>query len=143
MNRSTIRTTVMALSAFLAVGCSEDATSPITELEKIDVVIGTGAEAVNGRTVRVIYTGWLWDKNTADHHGRKFDSSRDRGETYSFVLGTGNVIAGWHQGILGMKVGGHRTIIIPPQLGYGSQGSSPLIPGNAALVFDIELVSVQ
>ena len=143
MSGSRVRTTVMALAACLAIGCGEDATSPITELEKIDVVIGTGTEATNGRRVTVIYTGWLWDENTADHHGSKFDSSRDRGETYSFNLGNDAVIAGWHQGIVGMRVGGHRTIIIPPQLAYGSQGRSPSIPGNAALVFDIELVNVQ
>ena len=143
MNRSLIRTSVLTLGACLTLACSDDPTSPITELQKTDVIIGTGAEAVAGKTVTVHYTGWLYDENTADHHGVKFDSSRDRGQSFPFVLGNDNVIAGWHQGIAGMRVGGHRTLIIPPHLAYGAQGRSPSIPGNAALIFDIELLNVQ
>jgi FKBP-type peptidyl-prolyl cis-trans isomerase FkpA len=144
MKRSFTRTAIVLFAACVTWACGEDLpTSSITELEKIDVVIGTGAEAVNGKTVFVHYTGWIYDEYTADHHGSKFDSSRDPGEPpYNFVLGTGNVIQGWHQGILGMRVGGKRTLIIPPSLAYGSQGSGP-IPPNTAIIFDVELMQVQ
>lgn len=118
--------------------------SPISELQVIDVQTGTGAEATAGRTVDVHYTGWLYDEGAADNRGRKFDSSRDRGEPFSFLLGGGQVIAGWDRGVVGMKVGGRRTLIIPPELAYGSRGAGGgVIPPNAALVFDIELLGVQ
>ena len=114
----------------------------MTELKKIDVVEGTGAEARSGR-VSVHYTGWLHDPNAADGHGRKFDSSRDRGSPFEFVLGAGQVIQGWDQGVAGMKVGGQRTLVIPPELGYGARGAGGVIPPNATLVFDVELVAVR
>lgn len=97
---------------------------------------GNGAEAKNGQTVAVHYTGWLKD-------GTKFDSSRDRGEPIRFPLGTGGVIPGWDEGIKGMKVGEQRQLVIPPKLGYGEGGSPPVIPPNATLVFDVELVETQ
>ena len=140
MNR--MRTSVVALAACAAWACSEPVTSPIKTLQKIDVVTGTGAEAVSGKSISVHYTGWLYDENTADNHGRKIDSSRDRGAPLPFVLGTGAVIDGWDQGIAGMKVGGKRTLIIPPELAYGRSGNGP-VPANAALIFDVELLSVQ
>ena len=114
----------------------------MAELQKIDVVEGTGAEASSGR-VRVHYTGWLHDPSAPDGHGRKFDSSHDRREPFEFRLGAGEVIRGWDQGVAGMKVGGKRTLVIPPDLGYGSRGAGGVIPPNATLVFDVELLDVK
>ncbi len=108
-----------------------------------DHAIGTGAEAVTGKTVAVHYTGWLFDAAAADNKGKKFDSSRDRGAPFRFALGAGNVIAGWDQGVAGMKVGGQRTLVIPPELGYGARGAGGVIPPNATLVFDVELLGVE
>ena len=108
----------------------------------IDHKIGTGAEAVAGKTVSVHYTGWLFDEAAPDQKGKKFDSSRDRGDPFGFPLGGGRVIAGWDQGVAGMKVGGQRTLIIPPELGYGARGAGGVIPPNATLVFDVELLGV-
>ena len=111
-------------------------------LEKIDVVEGQGAEARAGNVV-VHYTGWLHDPAKPDGHGRKFDSSHDRREPFQFRLGAGQVIRGWDEGVAGMKVGGKRTLIIPPEMGYGSRGAGGVIPPNATLVFDVELVDVK
>ncbi len=97
---------------------------------------GTGEEARSGQTVTVHYTGTLTD-------GKKFDSSRDRGQGFTFPLGGGRVIKGWDQGVLGMKVGGTRKLTIPPHLGYGARGFPPVIPANATLVFDVELLDVK
>jgi FKBP-type peptidyl-prolyl cis-trans isomerase FkpA len=117
--------------------------SNITELVKQDDVAGSGNEAVAGRQVSVHYTGWLYDQAKADHKGQKFDSSRDRNEPFAFRLGGGQVIQGWDQGVAGMKVGGKRTLTIPPQLGYGSQGAGGVIPPNATLLFEVELLDVR
>ena len=97
--------------------------------------IGTGATARSGQSVVVHYTGWLTD-------GRKFDSSRDRGDPFSFGLGRGQVIAGWDEGVAGMQVGGLRKLTIPPRLGYGEFGAGGVIPPNATLVFEVELIDV-
>ena len=113
----------------------------MAELKKIDTVQGSGAEAKSG-PVSVHYTGWLHDPSAADGHGKKFDSSVDRGQPFEFVLGAGQVIRGWDEGVAGMKVGGKRTLIIPPELGYGARGAGGAIPPNATLVFDVELVEV-
>ena len=115
----------------------------ITSLQVSDSTVGNGAAATNGKTVSVHYTGWLYDGKAADRHGKKFDSSRDRGEPFEFRLGAGMVIAGWDQGVAGMKVGGKRTLIIPSALGYGSRGAGGAIPPNATLVFDVELLAVR
>lgn len=116
----------------------------VTELRKIDVKPGTGTEAVTGRPVLVHYTGWLHDPAAPEGKGRKFDSSKDRGLPFGFIVGAGRVIKGWDEGVAGMKVGGQRTLIIPPALGYGERGAGGgLIPPNATLIFDVELVSVQ
>jgi FKBP-type peptidyl-prolyl cis-trans isomerase len=115
----------------------------ITSLQIIDGTVGTGAVAARGKNVTVHYTGWLHDPKAADKHGKKFDSSRDRGEPFSFPLGAGRVIMGWDQGVAGMKVGGKRTLIIPSELGYGSRGAGSAIPPNATLVFDVELLDVK
>ena len=115
----------------------------VTELKKIDVKQGTGAEAVAGRPVVVHYTGWLYEPSAADGKGRKFDSSRDRGVPFGFFLGAGKVIKGWDDGVVGMKVGGQRTLVIPPELGYGSRGAGGVIPPGATLIFDVELIEVK
>ena len=117
--------------------------SNITELIKTDDGVGSGNEAVAGRRVTVHYTGWLYDQERADHKGKKFDSSRDGGEPFTFRLGAGEVIRGWDDGVAGMKVGGRRTLTIPPEFGYGARGSSGVIPPNATLVFDVELLDVK
>ena len=101
-----------------------------------DLVVGTGAAAAVGDTVTVNYVGTLTN-------GTKFDSSYDRGQTYSFRIGAGQVIAGWDQGVPGMKVGGRRKLVIPPNLGYGPQGYPPVIPANATLIFDVQLLDVK
>jgi len=108
----------------------------VTELKIEDLKKGTGAEAKAGATVSVHYTGWLTD-------GTKFDPAVDRGTPFEFPLGAGNVIAGWDQGVEGMKVGGKRRLTIPPDLGYGAQGAGGAIPPNATLVFDVELLDVK
>ena len=112
-------------------------------LQQIDVKQGTGAEAVAGKQVVVHYTGWLYDTSKPDSHGAKFDSSRDRNAPFRFALGAGRVIQGWDQGVAGMKVGGQRTLVIPPELGYGARGAGGVIPPNAILIFDVELLGVQ
>ena len=117
--------------------------SNITELVKTDDVTGSGNEAVTGRRVTVHYTGWLYDQAKGDRKGKKFDSSRDRGEPFDFRLGAGEVIRGWDEGVAGMKVGGRRTLTIPPDYGYGTSGAGSVIPPNATLVFDVELLDVK
>jgi FKBP-type peptidyl-prolyl cis-trans isomerase len=108
-------------------------TTTSSGLQYWDVAPGTGATAVPGNTVSVHYTGWLTT-------GEKFDSSRDRGEPFSFPLGAGQVIKGWDEGVAGMKVGGKRQLRIPPNLGYGASGAGGAIPPNATLIFDVELL---
>jgi FKBP-type peptidyl-prolyl cis-trans isomerase len=110
-------------------------TSTGSGLEYWDIVAGTGATAVSGKTVKVHYTGWLTD-------GKKFDSSLDRGQPFMFSLGAGQVIKGWDEGVKGMKVGGKRQLRIPPELGYGARGAGGAIPPNATLIFDVELLDV-
>jgi len=114
-----------------------------TELQKIDVKQGTGTEATAGKVVVVHYTGWLYDPAKPDSKGAKFDSSRDAGKPFDFPLGGGRVIKGWDQGVAGMKVGGQRTLVIPPGLGYGARGYPGAIPPNATLIFDVELLEVK
>ena len=112
------------------------------DLKKIEVVQGSGAEAKAG-PVLVHYTGWLHDPSKSDGHGTKFDSSVDRRQPFEFVPGGGQVIRGWDEGVAGMKVGGKRTLIIPPEMGYGARGAGGVIPPNATLVFDVELIEVR
>lgn len=114
----------------------------VTELKKIDVKQGDGAEATPGKAVIVHYTGWLYDPVAADEHGSKFDSSLDRKVPFSFILGAGKVIKGWDEGVAGMKVGGKRTLVIPPSMGYGERGAGGVIPPNATLIFDVELLDI-
>ena len=115
----------------------------ITKLEKIDTVVGTGAEAVKGKTAVVHYTGWLYDPAAADKKGKKFDSSLDRNSPFSFPLGGGRVISGWDEGVVGMRVGGKRILVIPADMAYGRRGAGGVIPPDATLMFEIELLDVK
>ena len=108
-------------------------------LQYEDTVVGSGATATAGQRVSVHYTGWLFDNGAK---GRKFDSSKDRGQPFSFPLGAGHVIGGWDEGVQGMQVGGTRVLVIPPQLGYGARGAGGVIPPNATLMFEVELLGV-
>ena len=109
-------------------------------LQYEDTVVGEGAEATPGQDVTVHYTGWLYKDGV---QGAKFDSSRDRRDPFVFGLGAGMVIKGWDEGVAGMKIGGQRTLIIPAELGYGARGAGGVIPANATLKFDVELLAVE
>jgi FKBP-type peptidyl-prolyl cis-trans isomerase len=150
MKRITILPLALLLTAgiFATTACSEQAktqkgTSAMTELIKTDNKLGEGDLATSGKLVQVHYTGWLFDEAAPGHKGKKFDSSRDRNEPFNFPLGAGQVIKGWDQGVEGMKVGGQRTLVIPAHLGYGARGAGGVIPPNATLVFDVELLAVR
>ena len=119
---------------------AQPVTTTSTGLGIIDTKVGTGPSPKPGQTVVVHYTGWLYE---GGKKGKKFDSSLDRGEPFEFPLGKGQVIAGWDEGVATMKVGGKRTLIIPPSLGYGASGAGGVIPPNATLIFDVELLKVK
>jgi FKBP-type peptidyl-prolyl cis-trans isomerase FkpA len=138
---------VLALAIAAAVpllGRVDAATNQVIEmpngLKYTDIKTGGGAAAAAGNKVSVHYTGWLYNNGAK---GAKFDSSVDRGQPFQFTLGAHQVIAGWDEGVAGMKVGGKRTLIIPPELGYGARGAGGVIPPNATLMFDVELLGVQ
>ena len=114
-------------------------TTTASGLQYEDTVVGSGAEATRGAQVRVHYTGWLYNNG---QQGAKFDSSRDRNDPFVCPLGAGMVIKGWDEGVQGMKVGGQRTLVIPAELGYGPRGAGGVIPPNATLKFDVELLGV-
>ena len=127
----------VAAILFLATrGGNSGTVTTASGLKYLDVVEGDGPSPERGQTIQVHYTGTL-------ENGKKFDSSVDRGQPYEFPIGTGRVIKGWDEGLMTMKVGGKRKLIIPPTLGYGPQGSPPKIPPNATLLFDVELVSIK
>ncbi len=134
--RFSLRTLLASLALAAATAVSAQG------LVKTDSVVGKGKEAVPGRVVVVHYTGWLHDPAAKGNRGRQFDSSVGRGP-FEFPLGGGRVIPGWDQGVAGMKVGGKRTLVIPPEMGYGSRGAGGVIPPNATLVFDVELLDVK
>ncbi|MET0808333.1 MAG: FKBP-type peptidyl-prolyl cis-trans isomerase [Pseudoxanthomonas sp.] len=115
----------------------------VAELQRIDEKTGTGPTATAGSDVTVHYTGWLYDENAHDHRGPEFDSSVKRGEPFTYLLGAGQVIRGWDEGVAGMKVGGKRVLLIPSDLGYGINGAGGAIPPNASLVFEVELLGVK
>jgi FKBP-type peptidyl-prolyl cis-trans isomerase FkpA len=108
-----------------------------------DLVVGEGAEASAGQRVKVHYTGWLHDPTADKSRGKKFDSSKDRGQPFAFRLGGGEVIRGWDEGFQGMKIGGTRVLTIPAEMGYGARGAGGVIPPNATLVFEVELLGVS
>jgi len=129
-------------------GCSDEASSTsssesVSELIKKDVKVGSGDEAARGDMISVHYTGWIYNESATNNKGDKFDSSRDRGQPFGFKLGAGRVIQGWDQGVVGMKVGGQRTLTIPSSLGYGARGAGGKIPPNATLIFDVELLNIR
>jgi FKBP-type peptidyl-prolyl cis-trans isomerase FkpA len=142
--RTALALCVLLTSAAAACGGSNDSgPSPVNvPYSQTDLRVGTGAEAVPGRELTVHYTGWLYDPNAPGNKGRQFDSSAGR-EPFQFVLGAGRVIRGWDQGVAGMRVGGQRRLVIPPSLGYGAQGFGSVIPPNATLLFEIELLNVS
>ena len=141
-------TAAVVVAALLA-ACSRPALPPVAAENKVatltatDVVVGQGAEARPGAKVSVHYTGWLYDHTRPDQKGTEFDSSRKHGAPFSFDLGQRKVIAGWDQGVTGMKVGGQRRLVIPSDLAYGDNGAGGVIPPGATLVFDVELLDVQ
>jgi peptidylprolyl isomerase len=145
----TIRLAGAALALAIIAACtpagrSNAADNQVTEmpdgLKYTDIKVGDGATAKAGNKVSVNYTGWLYENGAK---GKKFDSSLDRGQPFQFTLGAHQVIPGWDEGVAGMKVGGKRTLIIPPELGYGARGAGGAIPPNATLIFDVDLLQVQ
>jgi FKBP-type peptidyl-prolyl cis-trans isomerase FkpA len=134
---------VISGGAAIATPALAQAGKPVTTasgLQIIDTKVGTGASPRTGQTCVMHYTGWLYDNGAK---GKKFDSSVDRGEPFEFKIGTRQVIAGWDEGVASMKVGGKRTLIIPAALGYGAQGAGNVIPPNATLMFDVELLGIK
>ena len=137
-----IHRVVLLLAVAAAAGCGSE-TAPTTSsgpYSQTDLVVGTGAVAISGSQVLVGYTGWLYDTSRTDGKGTQFETNP---AGFGFRLGTGAVIPGWDRGVAGMRVGGQRRLVIPPELAYGSTGSPPKIPGNATLVFDVALLNVQ
>ncbi len=135
------------LTLLATIGCG-GAEAPLTSpapkaFSQTDLVVGSGTAARRSARLTVHYTGWLYDESRPDRKGAKFDSSRDRNEPFSFNLGGGQVITGWDEGVAGMKVGGQRTLTIPPAMGYGARGAGGEIPPNATLLFDVELLDVK
>ncbi|HKS59021.1 MAG TPA: FKBP-type peptidyl-prolyl cis-trans isomerase [Steroidobacteraceae bacterium] len=144
----------ICVAALLVVGCGKKeespktapaaaAIAPPTELQKTDVVKGTGEGISLGQVAVVHYTGWLFDPSAPEQKGKKFDSSRDRGEPFKFAIGAGQVIRGWDEGVQGMQPGGQRRLVVPPDFGYGDAGAGGVIPPGATLVFDVELLAIE
>jgi FKBP-type peptidyl-prolyl cis-trans isomerase FkpA len=133
---------LVLLAPLAACGGSSNPTSPTPNIpySQTDLKVGDGADAVNGKLLTVHYTGWLYDSSQANNKGQQFDSSVGK-TPFQFRLGAGAVIGGWDRGLVGMKVGGQRRLVIPPSLGYGSTAYGP-IPANSTLVFDVELLAV-
>ena len=148
MSRSSSALLAVVSIALLAAACGGDsgtspsATTSSAPYSQTDLRVGTGAEARAGRRATVHYTLWLYDSSRADNKGSLVESSVGR-QPFPFTLGAGGVIRGWDQGVVGMKVGGQRRLVLPPELAYGASGNPPAIPRNATLVFDIELLDVQ
>ncbi len=122
---------------------SSSAAPAVSALESVDLQVGSGAAVAAGQKAVVQYTGWLYETSAPDKKGKEFDSSRNGGQPFSFVVGAGQVIKGWDEGVLGMKVGGRRRLTIPAELAYGDAGAGGVIPPGAALVFDVDLVAVE
>ncbi|RZA36546.1 MAG: FKBP-type peptidyl-prolyl cis-trans isomerase [Lysobacteraceae bacterium] len=134
---------LLAIFALAACDPGPPPVGSVAELQRIDVKPGDGAMATSGSDVTVHYTGWLYDEKAPDLRGAKFDSSVDRSEPFTFLLGAGQVIRGWDEGVAGMKIGGKRKLLIPSDLGYGRSGAGAAIPPNASLVFEVELLDVK
>ena len=149
-----MRAIVLIAVLLVAAGCRDNSISDlpegvpmadtgITQLQKTDTKVGDGAEARAGQVVRVHYSGWLYDASRPDKRGQKFDSSKDSNQPFDFTLGAKEVIPGWDEGVAGMKVGGTRILTIPPAMGYGARGAGGVIPPNATLVFEVDLLAVK
>ena len=143
-----LRALVVIALPLLLVACTDSSSTapsapllPGAPFSTTDLVVGTGADATAGKVVSIFYTGWIYDPTKTDSKGTQFDSNVG-GTAYSFQLGVGSVIPGFDRGVLGMKEGGRRRVVIPPDLAYGSQGNGP-VPPNATIIFDIDLVSVR
>jgi FKBP-type peptidyl-prolyl cis-trans isomerase len=143
--------TLIALVAVIA-GCGSKSDAPatsaappaVTALQSVTLKPGTGATIAGGQMAVVQYTGWLYEAGATDHKGKQFDSSRTAGrDAFKFPVGTGSVIKGWDQGVLGMKIGESRRLTIPPDLAYGDSGTGGIIPPGATLVFDVELIGIE
>ena len=133
---------ILLLALFYACGSSSgDIMETESGLKYIDIKEGQGTSPEVGQRVSVHYTGWLYDENQPENKGKMFDSSRKKGQPFGFVLGVGSVIQGWDEGVLSMRIGGKRDLIIPPDLGYGTSGIGP-IPPNATLLFEVELLDI-
>jgi FKBP-type peptidyl-prolyl cis-trans isomerase FkpA len=161
----TVRSLALVLCALAVFGCSSRdepsaaAPEPAAEatpadapastgtetmpMQKTDLAPGAGQEIKSGQTALVHYTGWLYDAAAPENKGKKFDSSVDRNEPFEFPVGAGMVIKGWDEGVVGMKPGGKRRLVIPPEMGYGARGAGGVIPPGATLVFDVELVEIR
>jgi peptidylprolyl isomerase len=142
--RDAFATAFAGITAILALPLSSASAQNVTTmpdgLKIIDTKVGTGPSPKTGQTCVMHYTGWLYENGAK---GKKFDSSVDRGQPFEFPIGAGRVIRGWDEGVATMKVGGKRTLIIPPELGYGARGAGGVIPPNATLIFDVELLAVK
>jgi FKBP-type peptidyl-prolyl cis-trans isomerase FkpA len=141
-----MRRVLLPLALLTLSACAEPgpaAGGSVADLQRIDETAGSGEVAADDMDVTVHYTGWLFDEQAPKQRGEKFDSSVDRGEPFTFPLGAGKVIRGWDEGVAGMKVGGKRVLLIPSDYGYGGDGAGGVIPPNASLVFEVELLGVK
>jgi len=146
MPETNMRLLLATLALLLLGACADPGPPPggsVAELKRIDDVVGSGTTAAPPSDVTVQYTGWLYDENAPLQRGLKFDSSLDHGQPFTFALGKGQVIRGWDEGVAGMQVGGKRTLLIPADYAYGRKGAGGVIPANASLVFEIELLDVK
>src|SRR5688572_7137964 len=145
---------VAVATALILAGCGKQTPPPaapattdtasITQLQKIDIVKGTGEGISAGQQAVVHYTGWIYEPSAPDHKGKQFDSSRAKGKPFRFTIGAGGVIKGWEEGVQGMQPGGQRQLVIPPDLAYGPTGAGDgVIPPNATLLFDVELLAIE
>jgi FKBP-type peptidyl-prolyl cis-trans isomerase FkpA len=149
MASHTLRALILGCALCGLVSCGDKPAAPAaatpvaTTLDIHELQPGTGPAIAAGQKAVVQYTGWLYETSAADHKGKEFDSSRNAGHPFSFVVGTGMVIKGWDQGVLGMKVGEKRRLTIPADLGYGDTGAGDVIPPGAALIFDVDLIAIE
>jgi len=148
-SRALLLTTTLSGALLAICGCSRPASAPpapasaAAALDVKDLKPGSGEAITPGHEAVVQYTGWLYDESAPDHKGREFDSSGRTGRPFTFMLGAGQVIKGWDQGVAGMRVGGERRLIVPASLAYGDEGAGGVIPPGATLVFDVELVGIR
>jgi FKBP-type peptidyl-prolyl cis-trans isomerase FkpA len=141
--RCLLPVSILALSAACGEKPAAPPPSPVNSLEIVDLKTGEGASIAAGQRAVVQYTGWLYEASAPDKKGTEFDSSRKTGEPFRFSVGAGQVIKGWDQGVVGMKIGGRRRLTVPPDLAYGDSGAGGVIPPSATLVFEVELMGIE